>query len=448
MNDPTDDLQAKIREQFDSLPYPAIPIATSPKTDYNQLFIHNLVTPYYLRNQQVIATEGKVILDAGCGSGYKSLMLAEANPGAKIVGIDLSEASVNQARERLRFHGFDNVEFHCLPIAAVAQLGLSFDYINCDEVLYLFDDIGHCLQQLRSVLKPEGILRGNLHSALQRNIFFRAQEVFKLMGLLETNPGALEAEIAVATITALKDEVDLKAKTWNAATTPEQGRDISWIFMNYLFQGDKGYTITDLFAALRAADLEFISMVNWRQWELLGLFQEPDDLPLVWAMSLPELSVEQRLRFFELLHPIHRLLDFWCGHPDQGRPSQPVADYSQETWQQAMIYLHPQLRTAAVRDAICDQVSAYKPLELNQFLSCTANAVVQIPAAFASGLLPLWEGPQTVQTLVQRFLAVNPCNPVTLAPLTQEQIWPEMISLLTQLEVFLYLLVEGASQSP
>jgi len=46
--------------------------------------------------------------------------------------------------------------------------------------------------------------------------------------------------------------------------------------MNYLLQGDKGFTITELFAALKAADLEFISMVNWRQWDLMDLFKEKD----------------------------------------------------------------------------------------------------------------------------------------------------------------------------
>jgi len=56
-----------------------------------------LVNSYYLRNQKVIKTKGKLVLDAGCGSGYTSLTLAEANPGAKIVGVDISDKSVDIA---------------------------------------------------------------------------------------------------------------------------------------------------------------------------------------------------------------------------------------------------------------------------------------------------------------------------------------------------------------
>jgi hypothetical protein len=62
--------------------------------------------------------------------------------------------------------------------------------------------------------------------------------------------------------------------------------------MNYLFQGDQGYTISDMFSALRAAELEFISMVNWRQWDLISLFKEPDNLPPFLSMSLPEIPFE------------------------------------------------------------------------------------------------------------------------------------------------------------
>ena len=94
MNNPESELQAKIRQQFDAVTYPRVPVENSPQNEYELLFLHNLITPYYLRNQKVIETKGKVILDAGCGSGYKALVLAMANPGAQIVGIDISEKSL------------------------------------------------------------------------------------------------------------------------------------------------------------------------------------------------------------------------------------------------------------------------------------------------------------------------------------------------------------------
>ena len=215
MNNPESELQAKIRQQFDAVTYPRTPVEKSPQNDYELLFLHNLITPYYLRNQKVIETKGKVILDAGCGSGYKALVLAMANPGAQIVGIDISEKSVELARQRLQYHGFDNAEFHVLPIEELPSLGLEFDYINNDEVLYLFPDIVVGLQAMKSVLKPDGIIRTNLHSSLQRHAIFRVQEMFQMMGLMNENPGEMEMEVARETFDALKDSIILKRQIWN-----------------------------------------------------------------------------------------------------------------------------------------------------------------------------------------------------------------------------------------
>jgi ubiquinone/menaquinone biosynthesis C-methylase UbiE len=150
------DLLEIMRQRFDSSPYPRQPLEKSPKNETDKLYIHSLVNAYYLRNQKVIDTQGKLILDAGCGSGYKSLMLAEANPGAKIVGFDISPESVKLARERLDYHGFDNAEFHVLALEELPSLNQQFDYINCDELLYLLPDINVGLKAMQAVLKPNG----------------------------------------------------------------------------------------------------------------------------------------------------------------------------------------------------------------------------------------------------------------------------------------------------
>lgn len=427
----------KIRQQFDTAPYPRYGLDESPKDDPNFLYIHNLVTPYYLRNKKAIETEGKVILDAGCGSGYKALALAEANPGAKIVGIDLSEQSVNFARQRLEYHGVENAEFYAMPIEELPSLGIEFDYINCDEVLYLLPDVAAGLRALKSVLKSDGIIRGNLHSLYQRESFFRAQELFKIMGLMDENPRELEMDIVRETMKALKDDADLKKKTWKLNREDEQ-----FLLMNYLFQGDKGYTIPEIFDALRAADLEFVSMVNWRQWEVTDLFKEPDDLPAFLAMSLPEISVEDRLHMYELLHPIHRLLDFWCGQQNQAQPFVPVEEWTDSDWLGARVHLHPQLRTAKQRQDLLNCIANQRPYEISKYVQAPALAPVMVGNSIAACLLPLWEGAQPFTSLVERWIKVSPVDAVTLEPVSQQRAFEEVKGLLSDLEAFLYVLLE------
>lgn len=434
------DLLDKIRQQFNWYPYPWYPLESSPKGDANSLFIHNLTTSYYLRNQRVIDTTGKTILDAGCGNGYPALTLAEANPGAKIVGIDLSEASIQVARERLKYHRFDNVEFHALSIDNVQSLGMEFDYINCDETLYLLPDLVQTLQALKSVLKPEGILRGNLHSLYARANIYRAQELFKLMGLMDSNPETDEIETALQTIQSLKDEVPLKAQTWSEKFEGEHRYGAA--LMNFLFQGDKGFTIPDMFAALQGADLEFISMVNWRLWEPLDLFRDPNDLPFFWAMNLPELPIETRLQVFELMCPVHRLLDFWCGHPGAAKPAVSTQQWNLPEWQEASVHLHPQLKTSIVLEDLVHCIANRTPFGISRHLSAPIMSPVTIDSTIASCLLTLWEAPQSVQALVERSIATNPIDPITLQPRDYSDAFAEIKALLMQLETYLYVLLE------
>ncbi len=435
-------LLEKVRQQFDSAPYPRIPVDKSPQDNLNLLYIHNLVTPYYLRDQQVIETKGKVILDAGCGTGWKSLVLAEANPGAKVVGVDISEESVKLARHRLEHHGFDNVEFYAMSIENLPQLNYEFDYINCDELLYLFPDPAIALQAMKAVLKPDGIIRSNLHSAIQRFDFFRAQKVFTMMGLMDDNPQELEIEAVRDIMGALKNNVNLKAATWSSAFEGEDGEEN--ILMNFLFQGDKGYTISDMFTALKAAELEFVSMVNWRQWNLMNLFKDAEDLPTCLALGLPETSIEEQLQLFELLHPIHRLLDFWCGHPNQGKTFVPMGEWTTSEWEKARVYLHPQLLTEKFKQDLIAAVTEMRVFTISQHLVLTETPV-NVDSSMAFCLIPLLNAPQTVMSLVEHWKKVRPVHPISLEPTNTDEVLHTIQKLLTRLESLGYVMLEQIS---
>ena len=443
MTDLQSDLLDKIRQQFDSSPYPRVPLDKSPKDSPNELYIHNLVTSFYLRDQRVIDTKGKVILDAGCGSGYKSLILAEANPGAKIVGIDISTESIKLAEQRLKHHGFNNYEFYVLSLEELPVLNHQYDYINCDEVLYLLHEPAIALQAMKSVLKPHGIIRSNLHSAIQRTNFFRAQQIFTMMGLLNENPEDLEVEIVVETMQALKDNVLLKVQTWNptwnTSTIAKEQKET--ILMNHLFQGDTGYTITNLFAALEFADLEFVSMVNWRKWDFRDLFKEADNLPVFMAMSLPDMSIQERLQVYELLHPVHRLLDFWCCHPNQPQTFVPFANWTDLDWQTATVHLHPQIRTPKFKDDLLACIKACRSFSLSQYLS-TTEQTVSIDSSMAICLLPLLESPQTISALTERWKQLRPIDPITLQPTSDDYAFQLIQQTMVSLENLDYIMLE------
>jgi SAM-dependent methyltransferase len=435
-----------IRDQFNFGPYPHHPIEKTPVEDFNELYMHSMATPYYLRHQSLFNSENALILDAGCGTGFKALTLAYANPGARIVGIDISEKSVELARQRFAYHDYKNAEFHVLGIEDIGQLGMQFDYINCDEVLYLFPDPSAALTSFQRALKPHGFIRSNLHSLLQRSSFFRAQAMFQLLGLMDGNPEEFEIKMAVDILDAVKNDVDLKMRIPRISRRGEENVDKikEEVLMNLLFQGDQGFTIPELFQFLRDSCLELVSMVNWRNWEVLDLFKSQDDMPALLALSLPEASPEDRLRLYELLHPQHRLLDFWCGHPIEVEGTLPPTTWTDADWQNATITLHPILCHPKLRGDWEKAAKADKPCLLNRYFDYTMSSERDwlIESTLASTLLPLIDGPQTLDALIDRYLKIRPVDPVTLQPIERKIVSERITQLLIHLEVATYVLVE------
>jgi 2-polyprenyl-3-methyl-5-hydroxy-6-metoxy-1,4-benzoquinol methylase len=437
-------LQEKIRQMYDFLPYPESDIEYLPKDNLETLFVHSLVTPYYLRYQQGINTRGAIILDAGCGSGVKSLVLAMANPGAKIVGVDISPKSVELARQRFAYHGFENAEFHILSLDQIESLGYQFDYINCDEVLYLLPEPREVLKIFRNILKPRGIIRSNLHSYYQRNAFFRSQKAFKIMGLFDESSTEVSIEVVLNTLEALQDFVKVKQlfKGFESQQKPNLKQIKQWILANYLIQGDKGYTVEELFDFLSFAELDFISMVNWRQWELTSLFKEPENLPPFWQLGLAEASELEKLQLVELFNPVNRLLDFWAGQKDNSSlPISPV-DWSEEQWLSCRVCLHPVLANNKVKEDLYQAIAKRESFQISQYIPLPASVPIKIDSLLSACLLPLWESDQSLSVLVERWLILQPRVPETLELKTLESAREEVQELLTKLETFTYVLLE------
>ncbi len=436
----------KIRQQFNYGPYPRIPVDQSPQDNLNLLFIHSVVTAYYLRHHRSVSTEGMTILDAGCGTGFQTLVLAEANPGSTVVGVDISEESITLAQLRSRYHSRPDLQFHVLDLENLSRLGMKFDYINCDEVLYLYPDLVQGLQALKTVLKPDGIIRANLHSSLQRTPLYQAQAAFRMLGLFDQNPESQEVEAVQSLMKSLHRGVTVKERTWRSQL--EQPDATEQILMNYLFQGDKGHTITEVFTALEAAGLEFIKMVNWHQWHLWNLFENPDQLPPVLATRLPQMSVIEKLQLFEYLHPVHRLLDFWCASPQTQPSSTPVSQWQPTDWatrwSEIKVSLHPQLRTDQFRTLCLTSLKAQKPLAITNYLSASADKPFLIDTRTVTCLLPLIdESPQPLMALIRRWMELYPRDPISMAPVLPEIVLVELKQLLTRLELFLYVLLEA-----
>jgi SAM-dependent methyltransferase len=93
------------------------------------------------------------VLDAGCGVGYGSAMLARAGAG-EVVGLDLSAEAIEAARKAAPANAsFVVGDVHALPFAAGR-----FELVVCFEVIEHVESQDDVIAELARVLAPGGVL--------------------------------------------------------------------------------------------------------------------------------------------------------------------------------------------------------------------------------------------------------------------------------------------------
>lgn len=98
-------------------------------------------------------------LDAGCGTGAFLLPLARqiAPRGATVIGLDLAEGTLGQARARVQA---ESLPVDCLigDVEALPFDDGSFDLVLANYMLYHVPDLDRALAELRRVVRPGGTL--------------------------------------------------------------------------------------------------------------------------------------------------------------------------------------------------------------------------------------------------------------------------------------------------
>jgi SAM-dependent methyltransferase len=101
---------------------------------------------------------GSSVLEAGCGVGAQTITLARNSPDARITSVDISEASIAEARRRADAAGLTNVRFQQADIFALPFDPASFDHVFvCFVLEHLVRPI-EALNALRVLLRPGGTI--------------------------------------------------------------------------------------------------------------------------------------------------------------------------------------------------------------------------------------------------------------------------------------------------
>ena len=97
----------------------------------------------------------KVVLDAGCGLGYKANWFAELSPNTQVLGMDYSDAAFSAA---YKYKNVENLVFLKGDIANTHILDSTIDYVSCDQVIHHTENVAETYAELARVLAIGGEL--------------------------------------------------------------------------------------------------------------------------------------------------------------------------------------------------------------------------------------------------------------------------------------------------
>ena len=101
---PSDAATPVVSAFYDRFPFPGDPLQDGPPPGYNWRWCHRSVLAA-VHGRIPSGMERPRILDAGCGTGVSTDYLCHLNPGADVLGVDISDGALAVARERCQRSG-------------------------------------------------------------------------------------------------------------------------------------------------------------------------------------------------------------------------------------------------------------------------------------------------------------------------------------------------------
>ena len=106
---------------------------------------------------QNIKLDKKVIMDAGCGSGYSSQLIKEKFTPKRLIAFDYMPEQIKLAEKRSSKNNL-NIDFFVGDIRKTRESDRSIDCVFIFGVIHHIPDWENALKEVHRILKPEGVL--------------------------------------------------------------------------------------------------------------------------------------------------------------------------------------------------------------------------------------------------------------------------------------------------
>ena len=221
------------------------------------------------------------------------------------------------ARQRIAAMGGEPVTFHELNLLDLSGLPGQFDAIFCSGVVHHTADPVRALAQLKSKLKPDGVLYLMLYSQFGRRETILMQRALKLLRRDSTDQ-AEGLRLGRLLFDALP--ADNPIATWERVKWNNNHRQHAEAFIDmYVNANEKNYTVAGVAADLSAAGLQFLRFANAHEWVLANRMNAHPDL-LERFQALPPLA---QYEVIENLFPNQDQYLFFATHAENA-PTPPA----------------------------------------------------------------------------------------------------------------------------
>jgi SAM-dependent methyltransferase len=267
-----------------------------------------------------IEPDDLTILIAGCGTN-QAACYAVTNPNSKVVGLDLSEASLGHEAYLKHKHGLDNLELFRMSLGDVGSLGRTFDLIVCTGVLHHLPDPDAGLRCLRDVLRPHGVISLMVYGYYPRFGVYMMQEVFRVLGLKQDAVGIGIVKRAIKDVPA-----------WHHvrryfAIAPELDYD-SGLVDTFLHPLDRAFTVPQVLEFASRSNLKFQSWLDNLDYSISASIMDPQN-PL--RQRVETLPPAEQWRLVELIAQSLGTHRFLLCHPGKAETDY-MLDFATDAW--------------------------------------------------------------------------------------------------------------------
>lgn len=241
------------------------------------------------------------VLDAGCGTGRSSVLAARLNPGAEVLGVDVSAEAVDAARGRAEAAGFGGAASflaHDLTEPIPDARG-RFDFVVCRGVLGRTIDPHRVLASLARALTPDGLLLVTLPSRAERLV---ARALRQAVESLATAEATFDERIGLAwdVYRSLRPDHPVRAHI-DRLPQASSPADVDRLLAGYLNDGHD-WTLDDATEMLARAGLAFLYAATPWRWQPDRVFA-CDTLPDRLQDGIDRLAPDRLSRLIEALDP-------------------------------------------------------------------------------------------------------------------------------------------------